>query len=170
MLVLSRKLQEKIQIGDDITITILGINGRGIRARVEAPRKLRVLRAELDVPTPGQVAELKDKEEKTGIGKLVLSRKLNEKIKIGDDIVITILSIKGREVRVGIEAPKEVRVLRAELLRNDPPVESSDGQEVASVEEEGEEDSELKKILARIKMSRRGGRGRRGRRGKTAAA
>ena len=53
---------------------------------------------------------------------LVLSRKLNEKIQIGDDITITILGIKGRGVRVGIEAPREVRVLRSELRRQEDEV------------------------------------------------
>jgi carbon storage regulator CsrA len=46
---------------------------------------------------------------------LVLSRKTEQKIQIGDNITITILLIKGNTVRVGIEAPKNVRVLRAEL-------------------------------------------------------
>jgi len=46
---------------------------------------------------------------------LVLSRKAEQKIQIGDNITITILLIKGNTVRVGIEAPKNVRVLRAEL-------------------------------------------------------
>jgi carbon storage regulator CsrA len=46
---------------------------------------------------------------------LVLSRKADQQIQIGDSITITILVIKGNTVRVGIEAPREVRVLRAEL-------------------------------------------------------
>lgn len=46
---------------------------------------------------------------------LVLSRKQDEKILIGDDIVITILRVKGNTIRVGIEAPKGVRIVRAEL-------------------------------------------------------
>ncbi len=46
---------------------------------------------------------------------LVLTRKLQEQIRIGDNIVVTILQIRGQSVRVGIEAPKNVRVLRAEL-------------------------------------------------------
>jgi carbon storage regulator CsrA len=48
---------------------------------------------------------------------LVLTRKLQEQIQIGDDIVITILKVRGQQVRVGIEAPRNVRVLRAELPR-----------------------------------------------------
>jgi carbon storage regulator CsrA len=46
---------------------------------------------------------------------LVLTRKLQEQIKIGDEIVITILQVRGQSVRVGIQAPRDVRVLRAEL-------------------------------------------------------
>ena len=46
---------------------------------------------------------------------LVLTRKLHEQIRIGENITITILRIKGSGVRVGIEAPREVRVVRGEL-------------------------------------------------------
>jgi carbon storage regulator CsrA len=56
---------------------------------------------------------------------LVLTRKLQEQIKIGDDVVITILQIRGQAVRVGIQAPRRVRVLRAELPEHAPvPAES----------------------------------------------
>ena len=51
---------------------------------------------------------------------LVLTRKLQEQIRIGQDIVITILQVRGRSVRVGIEAPRNVRVLRAELPPDEP--------------------------------------------------
>ena len=50
---------------------------------------------------------------------LVLTRKANEQIQIGDNVVITILQVKGQSVRVGIEAPREIRVLRSELPRTD---------------------------------------------------
>jgi carbon storage regulator CsrA len=46
---------------------------------------------------------------------LVLTRKTRQQVKIGSDITITILMVKGQTVRVGIEAPRQVRVLRAEL-------------------------------------------------------
>jgi carbon storage regulator CsrA len=46
---------------------------------------------------------------------LVLTRKLDEAIRIGGDIKITILRVKGNTVRIGIEAPREVRVVRDEL-------------------------------------------------------
>jgi len=46
---------------------------------------------------------------------LVLSRKTNEKIYIGDDIVITLVAVQGNKVRIGIEAPGDVAILRAEL-------------------------------------------------------
>jgi carbon storage regulator CsrA len=48
---------------------------------------------------------------------LVLTRKPQEKIQIGDQITISILRIKGRAVSVGIDAPSNVRVVRGELAR-----------------------------------------------------
>jgi carbon storage regulator len=47
---------------------------------------------------------------------LVLARKAHETIQIGSDISISIVSVRGRVVRVGIEAPTGVRVVRGELL------------------------------------------------------
>lgn len=46
---------------------------------------------------------------------LVLSRKPGEKVLIADEITISVLSVQGNRVRLGIEAPGEYRVLRAEL-------------------------------------------------------
>ena len=46
---------------------------------------------------------------------LVLSRKESQRIRLGDSIVVTIVKISGDKVRVGIEAPTDVLVLRDEL-------------------------------------------------------
>jgi len=46
---------------------------------------------------------------------LVLTRKSNQSIMIGDDIEITVLSIMGEKVRIGIQAPREVPVFRKEV-------------------------------------------------------
>ncbi len=46
---------------------------------------------------------------------LVLSRKESEKILLGDDIVLTIVRLSGDRVRLGIEAPSEMLILRKEL-------------------------------------------------------
>ena len=46
---------------------------------------------------------------------LVLSRRERERIKLGDSIVVTIVRVTGDRVRIGIEAPPEVLVLRDEL-------------------------------------------------------
>ena len=51
---------------------------------------------------------------------LVLSRKPHDTIHIGDDVVLTVLSISGSRVRLGIVAPPEVQVLRGELLEREP--------------------------------------------------
>jgi carbon storage regulator len=47
---------------------------------------------------------------------LILSRKINEKIMIGEDISISIIEIRGDQVRVGVDAPKTVKVFRQEVF------------------------------------------------------
>ena len=54
---------------------------------------------------------------------LVLTRKLMEKLYIGDAICVTVVRLEGGQVRLGIEAPREIPVVRAELL---PPGTASD--------------------------------------------
>jgi carbon storage regulator len=46
---------------------------------------------------------------------LILARKIGESIKIGDNISLEIISVAGNTVKIGIEAPKEVGILRKEL-------------------------------------------------------
>jgi len=48
---------------------------------------------------------------------LILTRKLGEVIAVGDDIKIVILDIKGRQVRIGVEAPKQTKVYREEIYQ-----------------------------------------------------
>lgn len=50
---------------------------------------------------------------------LVLTRKSGETIVIGDDIQITIVQVKGKQVRIGIKAPKSVKVHRLEIFEQD---------------------------------------------------
>jgi carbon storage regulator len=46
---------------------------------------------------------------------LILTRRLNEAIMIGPDVVVRVMAVNGQQVRIGIEAPKEIHVLREEL-------------------------------------------------------
>jgi carbon storage regulator len=48
---------------------------------------------------------------------LVLSRKQSQRIRVGSSIVLTIVRVSGDKVRIGIEAPEEMRVIRDELPR-----------------------------------------------------
>ena len=47
---------------------------------------------------------------------LVLTRKLMEKLYIGPDVCVTVVRLEGGQVRLGIEAPREISVVRAELI------------------------------------------------------
>jgi carbon storage regulator len=53
------------------------------------------------------------------MGMLVLSRKENQSIQIGDDITIKVVLVAGRRVKLAIDAPRAVRVLRGELQADD---------------------------------------------------
>ena len=48
---------------------------------------------------------------------LILTRKVGESVLIGDDISITVLSVRGNQVKLGVQAPKEVSVHREEIFQ-----------------------------------------------------
>ena len=48
---------------------------------------------------------------------LILSRKINEKICIGENVTLTIIEVHGDQVKVGVDAPKEIKVFRHEVLQ-----------------------------------------------------
>jgi carbon storage regulator len=59
---------------------------------------------------------------------LVLTRRVSERIQIGDDVTLTIVRIDGNKVRIGIEAPEHVKVKRDELA---PKVERAIGRSLS---------------------------------------
>ncbi len=50
---------------------------------------------------------------------LILTRRIRERLMIGDNITITVLSVKHGQVRIGIDAPKDVLVLREEVAKKE---------------------------------------------------
>lgn len=60
MLVLSRKVKEKLRIGDNIAITINRISGNRVTLGIDAPHDMRIVRDELEPLTDAEVAKRKD--------------------------------------------------------------------------------------------------------------
>ena len=48
---------------------------------------------------------------------LILTRRVGETLMIGDEVTVTILGVKGNQVRIGVNAPKEIEVHREEVYR-----------------------------------------------------
>ena len=66
---------------------------------------------------------------------LVLTRKSNQSIMIGDDVEVSVLSVMGEKVRIGIQAPQEIPVFRKEIYleihREDGPIDATSAREDA---------------------------------------
>jgi carbon storage regulator len=60
---------------------------------------------------------------------LILTRRVGETVMIGDDVTITVLGVKGNQVRVGINAPKSVAVHREEIYERIKREQRTDGAE-----------------------------------------
>ena len=112
MLVLSRRINQSITIGDEIKIFINQIKGKKVRIGINAPSETGILRGELFFK---QIGFNSKNQKKSGDGTLVLSRKIEEGIAIEGGIFIELLKIKGSTVRIGIDAPADLRILRGEL-------------------------------------------------------
>lgn len=48
---------------------------------------------------------------------LILTRRVGEKLVIGENVTVTVLGVKGNQIRIGIDAPSEVQVHREEIFR-----------------------------------------------------
>jgi carbon storage regulator len=74
---------------------------------------------------------------------LVLTRKSNQSIMIGDDVEVSVLSIMGEKVRIGIQAPRDIPVFRKEVYLE---IKEERGRHLAATGARGDVDAALRRL------------------------
>ncbi len=139
MLVLPRGKNERVIIGDDIAVGVIEVRRDEVQLGIDAPNELTVYpQPDFETTAPGTIplfsslwrriaSYVRGKpaadtsaplpSSSTSNAHLVISRKKDEMLTIGDRITVMVIEIRGDKVRLGIEAPKEVTVHREEVYR-----------------------------------------------------
>ena len=70
---------------------------------------------------------------------LILTRRVGETLMVGDEVTVTVLGVKGNQVRIGVNAPREVAVHREEIYER---IKAEEGQAGEGQAEEGQEEDQ----------------------------
>lgn len=106
MLILSRRLYETVEIGADLTVTILGFKGNQVSVGITRPEGGAVMRPDVKVTVLGRQGA------RISVG---ITLCIGDAVELGSEVKVTVLGRKANQIRVGIKAPPNVEVDRGEV-------------------------------------------------------
>ena len=112
-LILIRKIDQTILASNGAIISVLGIERDRVKLGFRCPADLVVMRGELADPSEIRQRNSTGRESR---GLLVLTRKTNQRVNVGDNMIVQVLGVERDRAKIGIKASDEIKVIRAELL------------------------------------------------------
>jgi len=111
MLVLDRRINQRIVIGGNTIVTILGVKRGRVKVGFAAPDDVGITREEL-----GRPDDRSHKPHEMTDGRLIFTMEVKEGVFIGKDIFLKVLRIERGRVKIGTDAPSDVSIDRGELI------------------------------------------------------
>lgn len=104
---MSRKKHESFIIGPEILVTVEDLKNEKAYLKVSSHTPFKV--------APSKSSEISKSFTEVSRHRLTIERAANQRISIGDDIVITVVKHQGDKVRIGVQAPRDIAIHRLEV-------------------------------------------------------
>lgn len=115
-LILVRKINQTILASNGAKITVLDIERDRVKLGFKCPADLIVIRGEI---ADDFEMDRRKSTPREGSGRLILTRKIDQRVNVGDNMVVQVLGLEWDRAKIGIKASDKIRVMRAELITSE---------------------------------------------------